>query len=373
MADLESLLKDLPELMNDLKLNIGGNFSIQNEIVRLDNVQSKIKNIESEIQEELEFESFKNQAIGVLSWVTPVAAFFIPGGFIADILLSGAIAGFANKFGDPEQEMSMTDLLERIDNLIDWGDFLKETAKTLSVNSNFLGYLQNCKYEMSLPLQFNAIKNDSLIALNLKNINILRTQLQRIKQSQQKLIDLEKLISKTSNKLNNLTDDDDIFSIVVTLIPYFGNTVFSLEWFDDEEGLIISHGQRTIRLIDIMEDCQELEKNIHSKLDKVNHLLMKAEQVIKDHEEREKQKEKEALATKSERQDRVIITNSQPSTITYAKKITTSTNDNSIYKRIVQFISVGLILAGVYSVGWLTRGKANQIPQSSPNPVVNSQ
>ncbi len=297
--------------------------------------------------------------------MSPVAAFLIPGGFIADLLISGGLAAVTEKFGNTEQEMSLTDLAERLENLIVWGEFLKEVAQTLASDSSFLNLVEKTKSQKILVKQFSQIKDNLVISPNFNDGSVLKIQIEKLRKSQQELESLQKNVIKIANKLEKVTNEDSIIPIIIKLRPYFCNTIFALEWLDDDDGLIISYGQNTKRFVEIIQDCLELKKEIHLTLEKVNNLLVQAEKSLKKFEIQQHP----SLSNKFKKSPEIPPSQSHPVQSNYSQQIQQS---NLIYKRIVQVMSVGIILGCVYVVGWLTRGNVNQVPQNSNNPVINS-
>jgi hypothetical protein len=313
--------------------------------------------IESNLRDELEFESIKNKALGLISFLSPVAAILIPGGLIADILISGGLVSVTEKFGNPEQEMSLTDLIDRLENLIVWVEFLRKIAQDLAIDSNFLNLAEKTKNQDCFDKQFNKIRDDLVISLDFNNKSILTTQIKKLEKSQKDLEFLEKNFRQIVSELEEVTNEDFIISIITILKQYFGNTVFAIEWLDDENGLIISYGQNTKTLIEIIQDCIELKQNIHIAIEKVNHLLIQAEQSLK----------------KFEIQSQVNLSNqfTQPQAIQF-NKTQTNQQSNHIHTRIFQVLSLGLFLGCAYVIGLLTSGNINQVPQNYNRPSINS-
>lgn len=164
---------------------------------------------------------------------------------------------------------------------------------------------------------------------------------------------LDNKVKETLKNLEKVTNNDTIETVIINLIPYFGKTTFAIEWVDDEDGLIISYNNQVQRFIEIVEDCRFLKKNIHELLDKSNNLIAKAEQSINNHKVQNPSVN-------------ISLTQSE-------NKIIKNAHKNNVSKNyIIQFLVGGLILMGVYSVGWFSREQINKFPQNSNNPVINS-
>ncbi|KHG39164.1 hypothetical protein OA07_25235 [Aphanizomenon flos-aquae 2012/KM1/D3] len=113
MADLESLLSNLPNILDELNLNIGNRNEIQNELSRLNHILLILNELGEEIDSELGFEKIKNAAMGALPFLGTVASLFIPGGFIVDAVIAGSAGLLAEKFGNNENEITLSDLQEK--------------------------------------------------------------------------------------------------------------------------------------------------------------------------------------------------------------------------------------------------------------------
>jgi hypothetical protein len=148
MADLVELLNELPNIGDNLMLTIGDVTEIKQEMQRLTNAQDKLHKINEEIEKELGFEKFKNVAMGALPFLGTVASVFIPGGFLVDAVIAGGTGLIAEKFGNPETELTLNDLQEQIEVWIAWIDFIKEIAEDILNNSQLITQL---KYDKKMP------------------------------------------------------------------------------------------------------------------------------------------------------------------------------------------------------------------------------
>ncbi|MDJ0734136.1 MAG: hypothetical protein QNJ47_08660 [Nostocaceae cyanobacterium] len=142
MANLEQLLEELPNLVENLNLNIGDADEINQEASRLNNIAAKLQNIQELIEDELGFEKVKNAAMSALPFLGTVASIFIPGGFLVDAVIAGGAGFIAEKFGDTEAEIILQDLQSRIEVWIEWCNELKEISQEILNNTQLLSYIK---------------------------------------------------------------------------------------------------------------------------------------------------------------------------------------------------------------------------------------
>ncbi|MEA5579500.1 hypothetical protein [Anabaena sp. UHCC 0451] len=237
MADLETLLSDLPNIIDQLNLNISTRQTVKNELLRLNNILSILNEIEEEIDSELGFEKLKNAAMGALPFLGVVAGLFIPGGFLVDAVISGGAGLLADKFGNKEDEITLSDLQARIYEWIDWVNWILDTGEYLVGDSVVLNQINNYLQSENINNKIKAIDELIRINLSLNNSDLLKQQLNQINTAQNDLIQLQQRINDAYQQLQN---QEDICQIIIGLSNYYGNYGFSLEWLDDEHGLIIS-------------------------------------------------------------------------------------------------------------------------------------
>jgi hypothetical protein len=131
MADIENLVNQLPEIAEAMKLTIGNSSEIRREIGKIDNLQNRLNYIDKEFKEVLNNERFNKRVLGAIPLLGAVAGLFLPGGFLVDALVSAGSGLLAEKLGDPDKETSLADLIENVENLIEWGDGLKNIAENI--------------------------------------------------------------------------------------------------------------------------------------------------------------------------------------------------------------------------------------------------
>jgi len=236
MPELKELINKLPNLADSLKLSLGDANDISQQIVHISNVQDKLQKIQEEIEEELGWEQFKNQAMGVLPFLGTVASIFIPGGFLADVAITAGAGFIAEKFGNSETELTLNDLQLKIEDWVNWGEWLKETAEYLLSDSEVINKINSQIKKSSLPTQFQIVDESLMINLAFGEAKVLEQQIRQIIQAQKDLLQVQQRLNDVINYIEN---GQDILKILVGISAFFGKSGFALEWFDDEHGLII--------------------------------------------------------------------------------------------------------------------------------------
>ncbi|BAZ70291.1 MAG: hypothetical protein KME28_16540 [Pelatocladus maniniholoensis HA4357-MV3] len=278
MADLEKLVNELLHLADSLKLTIGNTDQIKNEIIRITNVQEQICNIREVIEEELGFEKIKNFAMKTLPFIGTVASIFIPGGFLVDAAITGSAGFIAEKFGNPETEITLNDLQEKIESWLEWCDILKEISEDILKKYQIINQIKLYSKFFSLPTQFQNIDDSLRINLAFGNSNILQQQKQKIINLQNQLLKIQQIINDIINYIEN--DDQDILRVVVGLSGFFGDSYFAIEWYDDEHGLIVSSDDKFKAVADVLAECKYFKEKTGTLIVQGNILRGQVEEAI---------------------------------------------------------------------------------------------
>jgi hypothetical protein len=340
MADLERLLSKLPNIVDQLNLNFGDRNKIKNEISRLGNILAKLNEIQGEIESELGFEKIKNAAMGALPFLGTVAGLFIPGGFLVDAVIAGGAGLLAEKFGNTEDEITLSDLQEKIYEWIGWVNSLQEIAEYLLDDSIIFSQINN--YLSLSNINNNLQKIDGLIKVNLSlnNSELLKQQVKQISKSQEDLLTIQQRTNDTYDTLNS----DNIYQIIIGLSNFYGNSGFSIEWLDDEHGLIIGSAGKFVSLADVINDCEYIQDKIGYLILNGNNLRSQAEEALQRLENN--QNNKQLLSLSQELQIKVT---------------------NPIYKKysykipiFIAIISTLLVATGA----WISRNKLLQLQQN---------
>lgn len=295
MSDLEYLVNELPQLADSMKLTIGNPSEIRREIERISNIQKKLNIIENKLQEVLNSERFNKGVLGAIPFLGTVVGLFIPGGFLVDFLVTAGSGLLAEKLGDPDQETSLADLLGTVEGLINWGDILKDLAEEILNYSQLLINLQSERKSKSLPEEVRQIDEALRIHLDFDEEQTLRQQVQQIKASQEQL---RQVHPKLDSILQNFESDVEIFERIKAFSSYFGESVFAIEWLDEEQGLILSSKGQTTTATIIFNECVSLKERANALIDRANSLRGQAEQSLKHLEKERRHKEQKKPSRK---------------------------------------------------------------------------
>lgn len=286
-------MSDLETLSNGSKLIIGDANKIRAEISRLTKIQQQLSNIYEELQEELDNEKFNKGVLGAIPWLGTVASIFIPGGFLIDAAISAGSGLLANKLGDPDKEHTLIEWVEIFEDLINWVDSLKELAENLLVDSGFFAALETERKHPILSEKFRQIDENLSINLEFGDEPTLKQQLQQIKKAQQDLKEIQPQIDKILKVYQN---SENRVELIKGLLIFFGDTVFAIDWIDDEEGLIISFGEQGVPKVSevtVIGECFSIKEKANSLVLQANNLRGQAEQSIRHLEEERRRLEAE--------------------------------------------------------------------------------
>src|SRR6476661_2409776 len=361
MADLENLLKQLPEIAEEMKLTIGNPSEIRREIGKIDNLIKRLNTIGKELEEVLNNERFNKGFLGAIPLLGAVAGLFLPGGFLVDALVSAGSGLLFEKLGDPDKETSLADLIENVENLIEWGDGLKNIAENILNDSQLLSKLEWERKSLSIPEEVRQIDENLRIHIDFDEEQTLREQVQQIKVAQEKLKQVQ---PKLDTIVQNLERNVEPIERIKAFISYFGESEFAIEWFDEEHGLIISYEGQTTTLGIILNECVSLKEKANALIDRANRLRGQAEQSLKHLEkERRHQEQKKPSRKQSEKSTQTGETlNSIDRTMSSEQR----RGGRSGWILILSTLTLGVL----GFVGWKTNFQISQVQQTIANSAI---
>ncbi|MEH1810075.1 hypothetical protein [Nostoc sp.] len=271
MANLEILVRELPILIQNLKLTIGDSNQIMEQIILINNAQEQLRNIKKLIAQELRFDRINNSAIATLPRLITGATLFIPSLGLVD-------PAIAEKFGNSETKISLTDLQSKIDAWIEWGYFLQAIAADILSDSQLVNQLNYDIINLSIFNEFKTFNDSLKIDLALGKANILREQIERITDYQKQLLQLQKKLNYIFETIKN---SRSLLNILLGVSAFYGKSGFALEWLDDDHELIISSEGKFQELTDILNDCDYLQEQIAVLIIQGDTLSLQAEQALK--------------------------------------------------------------------------------------------
>jgi translation initiation factor 2 beta subunit (eIF-2beta)/eIF-5 len=356
MADLENLVKELLELADSMKLTVGESTEIRREIGRIDNIQNKLNIIKNAFQEALDGERFNKGFLGAVSFLGALAGIFIPGGFLVDVLFTAGSGLLAEKLGDPDKETSLADVIENVEGLIEWGNDLKDIAENILTDSQLLIKLEWERKSKSIPDEVRQIDEALRIHLDFDEEQSLRQQVQQIKVAQEQLKQVQ---PKLDSIVQNLERNVETLDLIKAFISYFGESVFAIEWSNEEDGFIISYeGQTTTTKRIIFNECVSLKEKANALIDRANRLRGQAEQSLKQLEKERRHKEQKKPSPKQ----------SERSTQTGKSLNSIDRNISSEQRRGGKsgwiLILSTLTLGSLGLIGWKTNFQLSQVQQT---------
>lgn len=275
MANLEILVSKLPTLIQNLKLTIGDSNQIMEQIILINNAQEQLRSIKKIIAQELRFERTKNSAIATLPPLSAAATLFIPN-------LGLVEPASAEKFGNSETKISLTDLQSKIDDWIEWGYFLQAIAADILSDIQLVNQLNSDILNLSISNEFQTLNDSLQIDLALAKSNILKHQIEKIGDYQTQLLQLQQKLNYIFDTIKN---SRSLLNILLGVSAFYGKSGFALEWLDDDHELIISSEGKFQELTDILNDCDSFQEQIAALIIRGNTLTQQGEQALKNIEQ----------------------------------------------------------------------------------------
>ncbi|MDZ7995679.1 MAG: hypothetical protein RMX69_26245 [Nostoc sp. EspVER01] len=240
------------------------------QIILINNAQERLRNIKKVIAQELKFDRINNSAIATLPRLS-VATLFIPNLGLVD-------PAIAEKFGNSETKISLTDLQSKIDVWIEWGYFLQAIATDILSDIQLVNQLNSDIINLSIPKEFKIFNNIFKLDLGWGKANILRHQIEKISDCQKQLLQLQQKLNYIFDTIKN---SRSLLNILLGVSAFYGKSGFALEWLDDDHELIISSEGKFQELTDILNDCDSFQEQIAALIIQGDTLSLQAEQALK--------------------------------------------------------------------------------------------
>ncbi|MFN6570702.1 hypothetical protein [Dendronalium sp. ChiSLP03b] len=277
MADLETLINELPKLFHRLNLTIGNSHEIMQQIIVINNVQEQLRNIQKLITQELRFAQVKHKSVSTLLRLGTVASLLKSSAYLLDTAINNRVIFIAEKFGNPETEITLTDLQIKIECWMEWGDLLQAMAADILSDSQLVKQLNSDINYPSLPANFQEIEEILGMKLAFGNSKVLQKQVPRISNIPEEILQAQQRLNYIINTIKN---SQNLLTILLGVSSFCGQSGFTLEWLEDDHELIISCDGKFQELTDILTDCELFQEKVDSLLLQANTLKEKAEQCI---------------------------------------------------------------------------------------------
>lgn len=277
MADLETLINELPKLLLRLNLSIGNSHEIMQQIIVINNIQKQLRNLQKLINQEVKFAQIKNNTVSTLPRFITVASLLNSSLASLNTDSNNRVKFLADTFGNPEIKLSFIDLQIKIDCWIEWGDLLQAIAADILSDAQLVEQLNSDVNYPNLPTKFQEIYEILEINLEFENFQVLQEQILQISNLHDEIVQVKSRLNYINNTIKS---SHSLLTILLGISSFFGKSGFTLEWLDDEHELIISCDGKFQEITDIFNECELFQKQIDTLLLQANSLTEKAEQAL---------------------------------------------------------------------------------------------
>ncbi|MBE9207026.1 hypothetical protein IQ244_10935 [Nostoc sp. LEGE 06077] len=273
MADLETLVNELPKIVHSLRLNIGHSHDIMQQIVMINHGQDQLRNI----QEKVKSSQLKKSPTTTVASLYPVQKPSKNADYTVYIYKYDYPGLLTAKFGKLPADIALKEIQAKIDVWIDWGDLIQAIAADILSDINLVQQLNIDANHDSIPATFQAVEEVLKIQLDLDKPRILQQQIQQIIQAQE---DSLKIKERLEFIFDNIKQSHNLLSILLGVSSFCGKYGFAIEWLDDDQELIISGDGRLQELTDIINDCEFYQNKIDSLILQISSLRVKTEKKL---------------------------------------------------------------------------------------------
>ncbi|GAX38761.1 hypothetical protein [Nodularia sp. NIES-3585] len=281
MVNLEKIVHELPQLVISLKLNLGNSHEIMQQVILINNIQDELRNLQKMIIQELRFATIKNYSIHTLPRLGTIASLFLPHIRVLETDINARSKYITAKFGNPYTEISINDLKTKIDYWIEWGDLLHVISADILSDPQLVNQLNSDSNYSNLPAQVQKISDNLKINLAFSSPQFLQQQLQQLRNDQEEALQVKE---KLNYIFNNIRDSPNLLKILLGVSCFCGKSGLSLEWWDDDQELIISSDGKFQELTDILNESEKLQETVDSLIFKIQTLTKQAEQSVQNFE-----------------------------------------------------------------------------------------
>ncbi len=278
MANLEKIFDELPQLVLHLKLNLGNSHEIMEQIILINNIQDQLRLQQKTIIEELSFVKLNNYSIHTLPRIGTIASLFLTHICVLETDTNARTKYITAKFGNPYTEISLNDLQSKIDYWIEWGDLLHVISADILNKPELVSQLNSDSHYANLPVQVQKVSQNLKFNLAFTNPEILQQQLQQLNNTQAEALQVKE---KLNYIFNTIKSSPDLLTILLGVSSFCGKSGLSLEWWDDDQELIISSDGKFHELTDILNESEKLQETINTLIIKINTLTQQAEHSLR--------------------------------------------------------------------------------------------
>ncbi|YAF98177.1 MAG: hypothetical protein AB3A66_11215 [Nodularia sp. CChRGM 3473] len=274
MADLETLVNELPKLVPSLKLTIGNSREIMQQILLINNIREQLRNIQKTIAQEIRLVKLHKTTVSTLPRFSTVESLFLNDIYFGNTDINTRTRYITAKFGHSNTEISINDLQSKIEAWIEWGDFLHVISADILSDYQLVSQLNSDINHSSLSTKLQELSESLKINLIFGKPKILHQQVQQISNVQDELLLVQQRLNYIVNTIKN---SHSLLTILLGISTFCGKSGFTLEWLDDNQELIISSDGKFQELSDILNDCDLFQQEIASLIAKINNLTQQVE------------------------------------------------------------------------------------------------
>ena len=278
MANLEKIVNELPQLVLSLKLNLGNSHEIMPQVVQINNIQDQLRNLQKIIIQEIRFTQLKNSAINTLPRLGTIANLFLPNIYAVETDINARSKYITAKFGNPTTEISINDLKSKIDYWIEWGDLLHVISADILSDPQLVSQLNSETNHSNLPAQVEKLSENLKINLAFTSPEILQQQLQELRKAEQEALQIKEKLNYIFQTISNRPN---LLKILTGISCFCGQSGFSLEWWDDDQELIISSNGKFQELTDILYEYEKIQETVDILIINLNALTQKASEFLR--------------------------------------------------------------------------------------------
>ncbi|MBD2450045.1 hypothetical protein H6G76_23350 [Nostoc sp. FACHB-152] len=277
MADLETLVNELPKIVNTLRLNIGHSHDIMQQIAMINNAQDKLRNIQETISQKVNSNQLEKSPISTLACRDTAHNPFNSGGFTVYLYKYDYPGLLTAKFGQLPVDITLEEIQAKIEVWIDWGDLIQAIAADILSDIQLVKQFNIDATHDSIPTTFQAAEEILKIQLDLLQPKLLQQQIQQIIKAE---ADSLKVKQRLEFIFDNIKNSQGLLKILLGVSSFCGKTGFALEWLDDDQELIISGDGKLQELTDIINECEFYQDKIDSLILQLSSLRVKAEKYL---------------------------------------------------------------------------------------------
>jgi hypothetical protein len=277
MADLETLVNQLPKIVHSLRLTIGHSHDIMQQIAMINHAQDQLRNIQDTISQKVNSNQLERSPIAILACIDKAHKSYNSESYTVYLYKYDYPGLLTAKFGTLPTDITLEEIQAKIEVWIDWGDLIQAIAADILSDIQLVRQVNIDANHDSIPAIFQAAEEVLKIQLNLDKPKFLQQQIQQITKAQE---DSLKIKERLEFIFDNIKNSQGLLKILLGVSSFCGRTGFILEWLDDDQELIISGDGKLQELTDIINECEFYQDKIDSLILQLSSLRRKAEKTL---------------------------------------------------------------------------------------------